>query len=121
MNSFITEKTLFTPTLSLSLGVIVLLLWPILSVVRSYRRLSHIPGPFWAHFTGLWLQLKLWNGQGFGEINQKLGEQYGPVVRFGPKNVLFSDPAAIPVIYGTNPVFRKVSNEHVNSSAYFNL
>lgn len=105
----IVDRVTSSPTVSVSVAVAVLLLWPILATFRNYARLRHIPGPFWSHFTGFWVSLKLWGGENFADINRKLDQQYGPVVRYGPKAVLFSDPAAIPIIYGTNNVFPKVS------------
>ena len=86
-----------------------LVLWSFFSLARQYWRLSHVPGPFWARFTGFWLASKFWRNEGFHEIALDLDKEYGPVVRYGPKSVLFSDPSAIPVIYGTTNAFRKVS------------
>jgi hypothetical protein len=104
----IVESFISSPALFLSISLAGLLLWPLLRVLRTYFLLRHIPGPFWARFTGLWIGLQLWRGDNFAEICSKLDEKYGPVVRFGPKNVLFSDPSVIPMIYGTTYPWRKV-------------
>ena len=111
------ERVISSPAVSLSIAIGLLLLWPVLGEIRNYAKLRHIPGPLLSHFTGLWVSIKLWRGESFLDINRKLDQQYGPVVCYGPKHVLFSDPSAIPVIYGTNNVFIKVNtmnDDHVS-------
>ena len=71
------------------------------------RRLSHIPGPFWASITGFWLASRFRRGISFVTIARGLDEKYGPVVQYAPRRVLFSDPAAIPIVYGTTKPFPK--------------
>lgn len=34
--------------------------------------------------------------------------KYGPVVRYGPNRLMFSDPGLIPVIFATSNAFEKV-------------
>jgi hypothetical protein len=75
--------------------------------LARYWKLSHIPGPFWARFTGFWLAFKFWREETFHDIAIDLDKRYGPVVRYGPNSVLFSDPSAIPIIYGTTKAFLK--------------
>ncbi|KAK3940211.1 Pisatin demethylase, partial [Diplogelasinospora grovesii] len=61
----------------------------------SWRRLSHIPGPFPASITDL--QRMLWvKTKRAHLILQDVHEKYGEVVRIGPNNVVFSNPEAIP-------------------------
>lgn len=79
------------------------------SLAVRYYRLRHIKGPFLASLTDLWAASRIWHGEYHHELIYKLHQQYGPVVRFGPNRVSFSQPAAIPTIYGTSQVFPKVS------------
>lgn len=78
----------------------------IVRLVRSYYRLSHVPGPFWAKFTDLWRH-NVQNKPGHSARYVNLHRQYGRLVRVGPNHVSVSDPAAIPVVYSTNPTWRK--------------
>lgn len=88
-----------------------LLLVPILALfvssIRSYFRLSHIPGPFWAKFTNIprfsWVLTYRAH-----EIHIALHRQYGPIVRFGPNMVSVGDPREIGTIYGFKQSWRKV-------------
>lgn len=59
--------------------------------VRSYRRLSHIPGPRLASFSKIWLFRFLTSGRSH-EISLDLYRKYGPLVRIGPDKVLCGDP-----------------------------
>jgi len=75
--------------------------------LRSYFRLSHIPGPPLAALTNLvrrsWVVA--------GNVHQKhtdLHRRYGTVVRVGPNAVLISQHAAIDKIYGFKARFLKV-------------
>lgn len=75
-------------------------------IFKCYYRLSHIPGPFWARFTDLWRH-NVQNQPGHSARFVELHRQYGKLVRLGPNHVSISDPAAIPVVYSTNPTWRK--------------
>ncbi|ETN37085.1 uncharacterized protein HMPREF1541_08075 [Cyphellophora europaea CBS 101466] len=83
-------------------------------LTRRYLALSHIPGPRVAAWTDLWLFQKYQNPS-LNPVNFyiDLHKQYGPVVRYGPQRVLFSDPAQVPVIYGTTKVFEKAPSYDV--------
>jgi hypothetical protein len=76
---------------------------------KQYLRLNHIRGPLWARWTNLGL---IWQfrvkKRNFRDIALELEGTYGPVVRYGPNRVLFSDPSATQIIYGTSKVFEKV-------------
>lgn len=83
-------------------------------LLRVYRRLRHIPGPFWAKFTDL--QRVLWvQTQRAHEIHQAAHEKYGDVVRFGPNMVSLADPDWIETLYSMRRGFPKVSI-HTRSS-----
>ncbi|KAK0726781.1 cytochrome P450 [Lasiosphaeria miniovina] len=72
--------------------------WLLVSMVRSYWRLAHIPGPFLARLT---------NAPRFGwvlsnkahEAHVTLHRRYGPVVRFGPNMVSVGAPAEVGTVY----------------------
>lgn len=78
------------------------------SLVRSYYRLRHIPGPFIPSLTNWWSTINIWTGYEYKVFIQDLHSKYGSVVRWGPNRVSFSQPAAIPDIYGINHPFPKV-------------
>ncbi|KIY04076.1 uncharacterized protein Z520_00768 [Fonsecaea multimorphosa CBS 102226] len=90
-------------------ALLVVVVWLVVSTLRTYLQLRHVPGPFLARFTNLWLAVKMWRGESFADIAPVLDERYGPVVRIGPKTVIFSDANAIPTIYATTNVWRKAS------------
>lgn len=69
--------------------------------------LRDIPGPTLAKYTRLWKAYSVWKGNHhLTEID--LHKKHGLMVRIGPKHVSFSDPAAIPTIYGLSTGFTKV-------------
>jgi len=76
------------------------------SVLRSYYRLSHIPGPLLAKFTDSWRLLKVKRGDSH-DTYVALHEQYGDLVRIGPNSVSISKPDAIPMVYGIQKGFVK--------------
>ena len=90
---------LFASLLALTLGTVA-------NAIRSYRRLSHIPGPALAAFSRLWL---LWGHLGprihldYFEANLK----YGPLVRIGPNQVVTSDPELIRRINAPRSPYRR--------------
>lgn len=62
--------------------------------IAAWRRLWHIPGPFWARFTHLWIIRRILTGdyiQGLLDLHIK----YGPVVVVAPNFVSLSDPEEI--------------------------
>ncbi|KAF4881803.1 Cytochrome P450 monooxygenase lolP1 [Colletotrichum fructicola] len=67
------------------------LLCTVILTIRQYIRLRHIPGPFLAGISPLWLLRAACSGSmhlKLYEANQK----YGSLVRVGPKDVVTSDP-----------------------------
>ncbi|KAK8024485.1 benzoate 4-monooxygenase cytochrome P450 [Apiospora rasikravindrae] len=94
----------FAAPLSTALGVAALLI--AVQLTRTYWRLRHIPGPFWARYTNfqrvLWVKTKQAH-----LIHQQVHEQYGPVVRTGPNMVMFNDPEAIPIVHTMRKGFPK--------------
>jgi hypothetical protein len=75
--------------------------------LRTYLKLSHIPGPFATGFSNIprvsWVLSKCAH-----DIHIGLHEQYGDLVRFGPNMVSVANPAAIPTIYPLRAGFVKV-------------
>ncbi|KAI1627615.1 cytochrome P450 [Exophiala viscosa] len=72
--------------------------------------LRHIPGPLGARLTNFWLFGKYWKGEVFSDIALDLQRKYGPVVRYGPRRVLFSDLSAVGVIFNTKNSFVKAES-----------
>lgn len=116
------DTLLASPTLSLliilpsALAIVVLS-----SLLRSYYQLRHIPGPLIPSLTDWWATLNIWTGRRYHVFIQDLHAKYGPVVRWGPNRVSFSQPAAVADIYGINHPFPKVCvsifHKQVNENA----
>jgi hypothetical protein len=99
----ITMSTQITPLA----GCVLIVSYLAYRIFRTYWKLRHVPGPFWAGITNL--QRILWVKTGRShEIYQDLHEKHGDVVRIGPNVVSISDPAAISTIYPMRPGFPKV-------------
>ncbi|KAI1763528.1 cytochrome P450 [Hypoxylon sp. FL1150] len=96
----------------LSIGATVIWAAIVICAVRFYTDpLRHIPGPFVARITPLWLWYIAWNGSECRTV-AKLHKKHGPVVRVAPNEVDISDGAATHQIYIKNggllknPVYR---------------
>lgn len=74
--------------------------------VRYRPGLRQIPGPLLASFSDLDRIISTAKGLCMN-YHLKLHEQYGPLVRVGPKHVSISDPSYIPLLYGINSKFWK--------------
>jgi len=86
-------------------GLIVVILS--LHIIRMYRKLGHVPGPFLAKFTNF--QRVYWvKSMQAHKIHLQMHEKYGDCVRYGPEMVSVSDPGAIPTLYPMRPGFPKV-------------
>lgn len=108
------ENILNSPTLSLLILLpVVLALAVVSSLLRSYYRLRHIPGPLIPSLTDWWAAINIWTGRPYYKFIQDLHAQYGPVVRWGPNRVSFSQPAAVSEIYGIHHPFPKVKSSPV--------
>jgi hypothetical protein len=75
-------------------GLAALAIWYATTAFFSWWRMRHIPGPFLASFSYLWLAYVQRSGR-MGEIYRDLPAKYGPVVRIGPNEVTTSDAPAI--------------------------
>ncbi|KAI0509404.1 pisatin demethylase [Xylaria bambusicola] len=77
------------------------LLWYLISSIITWYRLRHVPGPFLAKFSYLWL------ARTAGDyVYRDLCKMYGPLVRIGPNELTTDDPeflkraAAVRGVYG---------------------
>ncbi|KAI9723340.1 MAG: hypothetical protein M1812_001224 [Candelaria pacifica] len=68
--------------------------------------LRGIPGPFLAKLTSKWLTTLEMLGHR-SETIMKAHKIYGPIVRLGPTELSFADPACIKQIYGQGTLFMK--------------
>ncbi|KAJ3528911.1 hypothetical protein NM208_g9996 [Fusarium decemcellulare] len=59
--------------------------------LRTWFRLSHVPGPFSAGFSKAWMVRQSFKGQQPYAI-QELNEKYGSLVRIGPNELATDDP-----------------------------
>lgn len=88
--------------------IIATLSYALYCLILNRRRHSSIPGPFFAGLTDLWQFFYQWNDHSWVDVCRDLHKRYGNVVRYGPNKLSFSDPAAVGVIFATNPPFEKV-------------
>lgn len=65
--------------------------WYITTAVRSWYRLRHIPGPFLAKFSYLFLSYIQQSGRQYYIFRDEY-PKYGPLVRVGPNELSTSDP-----------------------------
>ncbi|KAK5281626.1 hypothetical protein LTR40_004529, partial [Exophiala xenobiotica] len=85
----------------------------ILRLILRSHDLKHIPGPLGARLTDFWLAGKYRRGELFKDIAADLHKTYGPIVRYGPRRVIFSDVSAVHVIYNTRNSFTKAESYEV--------
>jgi hypothetical protein len=76
------------------LAASVAIVWFAISSFRSWYRLRHIPGPFLASFSYLWLARVASSGRQY-YIYRDLCNEYGPLVRVGPNELTTDDPETI--------------------------
>ncbi|RKU42623.1 hypothetical protein DL546_005736 [Coniochaeta pulveracea] len=90
-------------------ALFLLLAGPVLVVIQliiSSLKLRGIPGPLLASFSNVW-RFRAMRSKGWADRLVTLHKTHGKLVRIGPNHISVSDPAAIPVIYSTNPVWVK--------------
>ncbi|KAI5858231.1 cytochrome P450 [Durotheca rogersii] len=68
----------------------VLVLWYIVSATAAWYRLRHIPGPFWASFSYVWMVRSILTGS-VGSDFRRLNS-YGKFARVGPNSIVTNDP-----------------------------
>ncbi|KAB5575347.1 cytochrome P450 [Coniochaeta sp. 2T2.1] len=86
--------------LVVSLAASTIFLFAYIIYQRVFSPLSKVNGPFWASLSPTWKLLKMMKGD-FHETIVDLHEEYGPIVRIAPNEVIISDKTAIREIYST--------------------
>ncbi|KAI3322643.1 cytochrome P450 [Xylariaceae sp. AK1471] len=79
------------PTTLLLCSIGLCLLAAIAQSLWSWQRLRHIPGPFLASLSSFWMVRKSLSGI-FHEHLCQVAEDYGPLARIGPNELLSTDP-----------------------------
>ncbi len=80
------------------------LLWT--AYARLVHPLKHIPGPFWASVTRLWMIHHVLRGD-MDVVQRALHQKYGPLVRISPNEIACADPEAIRKIYPVSKPLEK--------------
>ncbi|ORY67306.1 cytochrome P450 [Pseudomassariella vexata] len=66
----------------------------LLHTLRQWQRLSHVPGPFWAAFSKLWMVKEALLGRQPAAI-QDVTDTYGSLARIGPNELVTDDPEVL--------------------------
>ncbi|KAI0485538.1 pisatin demethylase [Xylaria cf. heliscus] len=90
--SFLTETPSVADFIWLTLSSF--LLWYLVSSTVTWYRLRHIPGPFLAKFSYLWLARTAQEARQY-YVHRDLCKKYGPLVRVGPNELTTDDPAVL--------------------------
>ena len=61
-----------------------------IAYARLLHPLKHVPGPFWASITRLWIVYHVWSGD-MDVVQRALHQQYGPLIRIGPDKIACAD------------------------------
>jgi hypothetical protein len=67
-----------------------MVLWLVVSTVVSWYRLRHIPGPWLASVSNIWI-IRAAISKKLNVVFEEAGKTYGPLVRIGPNQILTSD------------------------------
>jgi hypothetical protein len=96
--------------LALCLATLVsLAIYALVTSIRQYWQLRKIPGPRLAAWSNVWLWCETHRkDENFYAVRKRLHHQYGPVQRYGPNRVMFSDLTALNAILGTSNALPKV-------------
>ncbi|CAG9989777.1 unnamed protein product [Clonostachys byssicola] len=78
----------------------------IVQQIRQWYRLRHIPGPRLAGWSILWQLSGALSGR-YHEILNEVAEEYGPLVRIGPNELLSTDPEVVRRISGVRSRYQK--------------
>ncbi|KAK4209072.1 cytochrome P450 [Rhypophila decipiens] len=84
-------------TISGALAILALIslgLYSIITTLKQYLRLRHIPGPPLAPFTRLWLARSETGGRLYKDVYE-VNQKYGPIARIGPNELVTDDPYLI--------------------------
>jgi len=78
---------------------------------RTLHPLAKVPGPFWPAVSRTWLVYRMYVGD-LEHHQRALHDEYGPIVRIAPDEVVVSDPEAIPLIYPIQKALEKTDWYH---------
>ncbi|POS75469.1 cytochrome P450 [Diaporthe helianthi] len=81
------EKLAFRSLLALGMSMF---LTVVVSMIVSWYRLRHIPGPWLASVSNIWM-IRAATSKRLSEAFERAGSSYGPLVRIGPNQILTSD------------------------------
>ncbi|KAJ2978749.1 hypothetical protein NUW58_g7397 [Xylaria curta] len=73
---------------------------------RSWHRLRHIPGPSLASISSLWMVRKSLTGT-FHQHLRQVAEDYGPLARIGPNELLSTDPDVLRMMSAVRSPYTK--------------
>jgi hypothetical protein len=106
----ILERSSFeTRTLATSVLISLVLVWIARTIYIGFQPgLRGIPGPWSARFSNFVRFKLVWAGRAH-ENYRELHETHGTIIRTAPNVVDISDPKMIPIIYGINSKYNKVS------------
>jgi hypothetical protein len=102
--SLYSERTVYN---AIPFLFVLLVLW----LYRTWKKQSHVPGPFLASISNI--PRLLWARSGSAhETHIRLHQKYGSLVRLGPNAVSVGDPREISKMYGIRSSFGKVGCAH---------
>jgi hypothetical protein len=79
-------------------------LWALYAL--TLHPLASVPGQFWASVSRLWYVYRIYTGD-IHDVQRRLHEQYGTIVRIAPNEVSTTELSAIPKIYRNQAPFTK--------------
>lgn len=88
------------------LGIAALVTWYFVSTFFTWWRLRHIPGPFVAKFSYLWLGRTTHSGKQY-YVHRELHKKYGPLVRIGPNYIITDEPDVIKSISSARSAYHR--------------
>ncbi|GKT61749.1 pisatin demethylase [Colletotrichum tofieldiae] len=91
-----------------SIAVSAFIAFSVASIVRQYLRLRHIKGPPIAGFSNWWLVRAVGSGRTHLDFYEAC-EEYGPIVRVGPNDLITSDPDVMKRMLNVRTTYRRSS------------
>ncbi|KAK4671768.1 hypothetical protein QC764_608550 [Podospora pseudoanserina] len=88
------------------IGTALLLCFVIATRVQSFVRTRHIPGPFWAGWTDLWMIRAQLSGR-FCFLLQDANTRYGPIAKIAPNWVVCGDAEELRRIWGVRSAWKR--------------
>ncbi|EXJ92137.1 hypothetical protein A1O3_00687 [Capronia epimyces CBS 606.96] len=92
--------------LSILLAGALLFLYLLLTSLYSWYRLRHIPGPFWAGISKLWLFKHTWDGSMY-LTSAEACFKHGSLIRIGPNELITSDPNVLRYILSVRSPYHR--------------